>query len=188
MKKHMRLFDLRDVTLLNIRSGVPGQFSLALLLLLTLAFIMLSASDMLVATAQSEKPAPNAASPSPSPSQARATKEANFPSITGTIKGRLVSSDGQPLVNANITVQAVTGTPSMKPTHPDADGRFTFEELAPYPDQLVDAISNTFLRGQMPAAMKTSILAAINGVTDNRTRARNALYLAGVSSQYQVER
>ena len=64
----------------------------------------------------------------------------------------------------------------------------TFEELAAYPDQLLDAISNTFLRGQMPAAMKTSILAAINGVTDNRTRARNALYLAGVSSQYQVER
>ena len=64
----------------------------------------------------------------------------------------------------------------------------TFEELAAYPDQLVDAISNTFLRGQMPAAMKTSILAAINGVTDNRIRARNALYLAGVSSQYQVER
>ena len=64
----------------------------------------------------------------------------------------------------------------------------TFEELAPYPDQLTDAISNTFLRGQMPAAMKASILTAINGVTDNRTRARNALYLAGVSSQYQVER
>jgi hypothetical protein len=40
----------------------------------------------------------------------------------------------------------------------------------------------------MPAEMKASILKAISGLTDPRQKAEDALYLAGVSSQFQVER
>jgi uncharacterized protein (DUF1800 family) len=63
-----------------------------------------------------------------------------------------------------------------------------FESLASDPPKLVDAVSNTLLRGQMPAEMRTSILTALQSTTDRRTRASIALYLAAVSAQYQVQR
>lgn len=60
-----------------------------------------------------------AATPSPSPA------------ITGTIKGRLVADDGQPLGNATVLAQSLTPTPGAKPAHIDPEGRFVFEELSP---------------------------------------------------------
>lgn len=48
---------------------------------------------------------------------------------TGTIKGRLVAADGQPLMNANVMAQSLTTAPSTKPTSVDSEGRFSFDEL-----------------------------------------------------------
>jgi hypothetical protein len=50
---------------------------------------------------------------------------------TGSIKGRLVADDGQPLTNANVLAQSLTTTPSVKPTGVDSDGRFSFNDLPP---------------------------------------------------------
>jgi hypothetical protein len=50
-------------------------------------------------------------------------------SAAGTIKGRVVSDDGQPLVNATVFAQAVTGTPAVKVKRVDAEGAFVFDEL-----------------------------------------------------------
>jgi hypothetical protein len=87
-----------------------------------LLLIMLAGCNALVTRAQSETPrtaATPAASASPSPS------------ITGTIKGRLVADDGQPLTNANVMVQALTAAPAVKPARVDSEGRFTFGDLPP---------------------------------------------------------
>jgi len=61
------------------------------------------------------------------------------------------------------------------------------EQLASDPAALVEALNQALLHGAMTPAMRTSILTAINATTDVRTRARNAAYLVGSSSQYQVE-
>ncbi|MFN7932314.1 MAG: DUF1800 family protein [Bryobacteraceae bacterium] len=61
------------------------------------------------------------------------------------------------------------------------------ERLAADPPALLEALNQALMHGAMSAAMKTSILTALNATTDVRTRARNAAYLVGSSSQYQVE-
>ncbi|MBL8222469.1 MAG: DUF1800 domain-containing protein, partial [Bryobacterales bacterium] len=61
------------------------------------------------------------------------------------------------------------------------------EQLASDPAALVEALNQALLHGAMTPAMRTSILTAVNATTDLRTRARNAAYLVGSSSQYQVE-
>jgi len=99
--------------------------------LIRAVLVVLVIGNVMVATAQSESSAKPAASPTPSPGQPSIAKENGSPPVTGTIKGRLVSSDGQPLTNASVLAQSLNGTPSMKPTRPDADGRFTFDDLAP---------------------------------------------------------
>jgi uncharacterized protein (DUF1800 family) len=63
-----------------------------------------------------------------------------------------------------------------------------FIDLASDPAKLVDAVSTALMRGQMPPEIRSAILTAIGATTDARTRARNALYLAATSPQYQVER
>jgi uncharacterized protein (DUF1800 family) len=61
------------------------------------------------------------------------------------------------------------------------------ERLASDPPALVEALNQALMHGAMSPAMRNSILTAINATTDVRTRARNAAYLVGSSSQYQVE-
>jgi len=61
------------------------------------------------------------------------------------------------------------------------------ETLAANPADLVDALNVAFLHGQMGADVRASILTAIAASTDNRNRARTALYLVLSSSQYQVQ-
>jgi hypothetical protein len=51
--------------------------------------------------------------------------------VTGSIKGRLVADDGQPLTNATVMVQSLTQTPVPRPARVDSEGRFVLEELAP---------------------------------------------------------
>ncbi len=62
-----------------------------------------------------------------------------------------------------------------------------FERLASDPPKLADALSNALLNGAMSAEMKAQILAAVNATNDVRVRARNAIFLVGASSQFQVE-
>lgn len=62
-----------------------------------------------------------------------------------------------------------------------------FERLASDPPKLVEALSNALLNGGMSTEMKTQILNAVNATTDVRVRARNAIFLTGASSQFQVE-
>ncbi|HEV7683061.1 MAG TPA: carboxypeptidase-like regulatory domain-containing protein [Pyrinomonadaceae bacterium] len=78
-------------------------------------------------TAQTEKTPAQTTAPAQKPD----AKPGPSPPITGTIKGRIVASDGQPLTNANILVQSLTGAQSTKPTRPDLEGRFSFDDLAP---------------------------------------------------------
>jgi hypothetical protein len=48
-------------------------------------------------------------------------------------------------------------------------------------------VSQTFLYGQIPAAMQQQILAAVSGTTGNQARAQAAIYLAVSSAYYNVE-
>lgn len=67
-----------------------------------------------------------------------------------------------------------------------------FSNLGSNSQSLVDAVSQAFLYGQMPGAMRFELLHALNAVTgttaaDNLARAQAALYLATSSSYYNVE-
>ncbi|MBV6434389.1 MAG: hypothetical protein IANPNBLG_04641 [Bryobacteraceae bacterium] len=61
------------------------------------------------------------------------------------------------------------------------------ERLAFDPPSLVEALNQALMHGSMSAAMKSSILTALSATSDTRVRARNAAYLAGSASQFQVE-
>jgi hypothetical protein len=102
------------------------SIKLAPAVLSALVVIVFLASAVFV-TAQTE----TAPAQTTAPSQKPDAKSSPSPVLTGTIKGRIVASDGQPLTNANILAQSLTGAPSTKPTRPDAEGRFSFDDLAP---------------------------------------------------------
>lgn len=88
-----------------------------------LLLVMLVGCNVLLSQAQSQ-----------TTPKAKATPAANTspsPAITGTIKGRLVADDGQPLTNANVMVQSLTPTLAAKPSRVDAEGRFVFADLPP---------------------------------------------------------
>lgn len=57
-------------------------------------------------------------------------------------------------------------------------------------NQLLDALNAKLMHGTMSAAMKSTILTAVQAVTstDPLTRAKTAIYLVASSSQYQVQR
>ncbi len=64
--------------------------------------------------------------------------------------------------------------------------------LGATPQALLDAVNNAFMYGEMPAAMQTQILAAVNAITGTSTavykaRAQAAVYLTVSSSYYNVE-
>ena len=58
--------------------------------------------------------------------------------------------------------------------------------LAANPANLVDALSNLFMYGAMPANMRTAIINHITTLTDPAQRARVATYLVLTSSQYKI--
>jgi uncharacterized protein (DUF1800 family) len=64
--------------------------------------------------------------------------------------------------------------------------------LGATPQALVDAVNNAFMYGQMPAAMQTQILSAVNAIAGTTTavhkqRAQAAVYLTISSAYYNVE-
>ena len=62
-----------------------------------------------------------------------------------------------------------------------------FSNLAGSPTSLVNAVGNAYCHGQMPAAMQTQILSAINGTSGNVAKAQAAIYLTVSSGYYNVE-
>jgi hypothetical protein len=67
-----------------------------------------------------------------------------------------------------------------------------FSNLGSKPPDLVDAISQVFMDGQMPPQVQTALLGAINAITGttaavNKARAQAAIYLTVSSSYYNVE-
>lgn len=91
------------------------------------ALFMLASGNVVATVAQTPQTTPSVV-----PTGAPGQKPESTPTPpTGTIKGRLVADDGQPLMNANVMVQSLTTPPAVKPTSVDSDGRFVFEELTP---------------------------------------------------------
>jgi predicted pyridoxine 5'-phosphate oxidase superfamily flavin-nucleotide-binding protein len=101
------------------------------LLPMVLALVITFAGNVLLTTAQSETPPKPAPTPAATPAKKPGPGENISPLASGQIKGRLVSTDGQLLTNANVMAQSLSGTPAAKPTRPDAEGRFVFDDLAP---------------------------------------------------------
>ncbi len=93
-------------------------------------FVVIVIGNALLASAQSETSPKPAATPTPTPDATADTRKGTG-TLTGTIKGRMVASDGQPLLNATVMAQALTGSFVVKPTRPDAEGRFAFDDLVP---------------------------------------------------------
>jgi hypothetical protein len=98
--------------------------------LIRAALVVMVIGNVLFATAQSEALPKPAAAPTPTPGATADAKKVPGP-VTGTIKGRMVSNDGQPLANATVVAQSNNGSFAVKPTRPDADGRFAFDDLVP---------------------------------------------------------
>jgi Carboxypeptidase regulatory-like domain len=116
--------------------------------LFVLPFV-LTISGVVSALAQSQPSAKPTASPSPTPAEKRVPNES--PPATGSIKGRVVADDGQPVVNATLMAQAVNGPPSARSAKADSEGKFTFDDLPP-----AGYIVFTIAPGYIDEAMSTT--------------------------------
>jgi len=85
------------------------------------------------------------------------------------------------------TIAPLATLPGSIGTKPDWSA---LSALAGDPNALLDKLNALLLHGTMPAAMRASIVPAINAVaaSDPLTRAKTAFYLVVTSPQYQVER
>ena len=85
------------------------------------------------------------------------------------------------------TIAPLATLPGAIGTKPDWTA---LSALAGNPNALLDKLNVLLLHGTMPAAMRASILPAINAIaaTDPLMRAKTAFYLVVTSPQYQVER
>ena len=105
-----------------MKTNTPSVRGYALLRSVLIVLVLVSC-NVLVSFAQTAPGRTTTATPAASPSPS--------PVVTGSIKGRLVADDGQPLANATVIVQSLTQTPGAKPARVDSEGRFVIEELAP---------------------------------------------------------
>jgi hypothetical protein len=69
----------------------------------------------------------------------------------------------------------------------DLSATSTLGKLTSNPGNLVDALGQMFMHGQMPSDMRTSIVNQITSLTDPAQRVRVAVYLVITSSQYKIE-
>jgi uncharacterized protein (DUF1800 family) len=85
------------------------------------------------------------------------------------------------------TIAPLSTLPGAIGTAPDWTA---LSALAGDPNALLDKLDALLMHGTMPAAMRSSIVPAINAIaaTDPLTRAKTAFYLVTTSPQYQVER
>jgi hypothetical protein len=61
-----------------------------------------------------------------------------------------------------------------------------YVNLAGTPSNLVDALDKVLTHGQMPAAMKQTIMTAVSGTSGNLRRVQVGIYLIATSGYYQV--
>jgi hypothetical protein len=54
-------------------------------------------------------------------------------------------------------------------------------------NKLLDMVSLNMVHGQMSDGMRSTLSSTLSAISDNKRRAQTALYLAGSSSQFQVE-
>ncbi len=59
--------------------------------------------------------------------------------------------------------------------------------LAANPDQLVTAVAAVMLHGNVSDSMRGTLVTTLSGITDNTRRTKEAFYLIGSSSQFQVQ-
>jgi uncharacterized protein (DUF1800 family) len=65
----------------------------------------------------------------------------------------------------------------------------TLDGLAPTPPQLVDALNQRMMHGNMTPVMRQMVIDAVTAVgNNNRERVRTAIYIIASSMQYQVQR
>ena len=93
-------------------------------------FVILSSAAQL----KSQNPPPPAPLPTPASKGSEASPspkktDGDVPPTVGTIRGRVVSNDGRPVMNANLAVQGVSGTATVKMKPVSPDGTFVFEDL-----------------------------------------------------------
>ena len=100
------------------------QRAVTFLFVLPFVFTM---SGVVSALAQSQPAAKSTATPPPTPAEKLGPSET--PPATGSIKGRVVTDDGRPVVNASLMAQAVNGSPSVRPAQVDSEGKFNFDDL-----------------------------------------------------------
>src|SRR5687767_1375576 len=91
--------------------------------------LVLAMSGVVTGLAQSPPAVRSTASPSPTAGEKRGPND-NLPP-SGSIKGRVVADDGQPVVNATLMAQAVTGPVAVRPAQVDSEGKFSFDDLPP---------------------------------------------------------
>ncbi|MFO1413469.1 MAG: DUF1800 family protein [Burkholderiales bacterium] len=85
------------------------------------------------------------------------------------------------------TIAPLTTYPGATGTQPDWTA---LQAVAGDANALADRLDALLLHGAMPAAMRVSLVAAVNAVaaSDTLTRARTGYYLVVTSAEYQVER
>jgi hypothetical protein len=59
--------------------------------------------------------------------------------------------------------------------------------LAANPDQLVTAVAAVMLHGQVSDSTRATLVTTLSGISDNTRRTKEAFYLMGSSSQFQVQ-
>ena len=59
--------------------------------------------------------------------------------------------------------------------------------LAATPDQLITAVAAVMLHSQVSDNMRSTLVSALSGISDNTRRTKAAFYLIGSSSQFQVQ-
>ncbi|HQR38894.1 MAG TPA: DUF1800 family protein [Blastocatellia bacterium] len=93
-------------------------------------------------------------------------------------------------INAIVFSNGIAPDPTVQNATGTSVNLANLQALSNDPSAMVDKLSLILMHGAMPAAMKTSIVNAVNVVpaSDPVTRARTAAYLVATASQFQVAR
>jgi len=113
----------RRFTSLHYAVALSGAFSLAMFALFTLS------GNIAGALAQSPETPKPIATPETKKGQKLGNESPQPASTTGMIRGRVVSDDGRPVINATIVAQAGAGAVPPRVIRVDPEGRFVFDDL-----------------------------------------------------------
>lgn len=120
---------LKSICVLKLTKRCDSRRCAVALFYTLLALVMIS-GNVVCSVAQTQAAPKPSATPDTTQSQRPGTNESiSGASITGTIKGRVVTDDDQPLTAATIWARAITGAPAAKSMRVDSEGRFAFDDL-----------------------------------------------------------